>query len=48
MEKIKKSTSYILKYMKGHKLITTLAVVFLMCCTLNCILIFNFMKLLTI
>ena len=43
----KKSTSYILKFIGKHKIITTSIVIFLMCCTLNFILIYNFMKILT-
>lgn len=45
--KVKKSTSYILKFISEHKLISTSIVIFIMCCTLNFILIYNFMKILT-
>ena len=44
--KKEKSTSYILKFIKGHKIITASIIIFLMCCTLNFILIYNFMKIL--
>ena len=48
MKKIKdkKSTSYILKFINEHKLITASIIIFLMCCTLNFILIYNFMAIL--
>ena len=45
--KVKKSTSSIVKLIGKHKIITTSIVIFLMCCTLNFILIYNFMKILT-
>ena len=48
MERLKKSTSNLLKYIGKHKLLMSLGMIFLICCTLNCIFIFNFMKLLTI
>ena len=45
--KVKKSTGYILKFIGRHKIITTSIIIFLMCCTLNFILIYNFMKILS-
>jgi len=45
--KVKKSTSYILNFIGRHKLITASIIIFIMCCTLNFILIYNFMKILT-
>ncbi len=45
--KKEKSTSSILNFMSKHKLLGASIILFFMCCTLNFILIYNFMKILT-
>lgn len=44
--KRKKWTSRIIKFIYKNKILTTAAIVFIMCVTLNIILIYNFMRIL--